>query len=245
MPGQAAFYTAPSSGFKFVLNTSLSSWEDAQTNCKMNGGHLAAYSSWTEQMEVRGLAPLAAQEGAGGVLRAGAAAPDCLLPRHRQPALLLSRPQVEAYYILLGALLPSFASHKVYWMGLQSSALGWPNFDWVDPTVPDIPFIMAPPPPPPDPSGNAVDSVLAPNTYFNWGTLNLTNGSSFPEPNNLLMPLELCGGCNYTQTTNVTWPWVDANCAHKLPFMCRQTREWRPQWLRIGAAACRSAAGTR
>jgi hypothetical protein len=55
VPGQAPFYNATSStasGITFVLNTSLLDFEGAQTNCKMNGGHLASYTSWSEQAEV-------------------------------------------------------------------------------------------------------------------------------------------------------------------------------------------------
>ncbi len=56
MPGQAPFYNATSnttSGIVYVLNTTLVKFDDAQTNCKLNGGHLASYASWSEQKEVR------------------------------------------------------------------------------------------------------------------------------------------------------------------------------------------------
>jgi hypothetical protein len=56
VPGQAPFYNATSntkSGVVYVLNTTLVEFDEAETNCKINGGHLASYASWSEQKEVR------------------------------------------------------------------------------------------------------------------------------------------------------------------------------------------------
>ncbi len=50
MGGQAPFYTATSTGATFVLNTTLDTFEGADANCKENGGSLAAYTSWSEQV---------------------------------------------------------------------------------------------------------------------------------------------------------------------------------------------------
>jgi hypothetical protein len=52
VPGQAPAYTAPSTGVVYILNTTLVAFDDAETNCKVNGGHLASYSSWLEQKQV-------------------------------------------------------------------------------------------------------------------------------------------------------------------------------------------------
>jgi hypothetical protein len=114
---------------------------------------------------------------------------------------------------------------QTYWMGLRSTLNGYPNFEWIDNTIPAIPLIMAPPPPPPD-TGTIMDPVYPPKTYQNWGNLTLSNGTGVAEPNNLVSPPELCVACNYTQVSNVTWAWADASCGIQMPFMCRQTRGW-------------------
>ncbi len=112
-----------------------------------------------------------------------------------------------------------------YWLGLATALSSWPNFEWVASRMPQLPMVAAPPPPPPA-TGTVDPPVLPPDSYTNWGALLLTNGTSLVEPNNAVSPPELCGVGNYSQVTNVTWPWADASCELQLPFMCRVTRGW-------------------
>jgi hypothetical protein len=136
---------------------------------------------------------------------------------------------------------------QTYWIGLRATANSYPNFAWLDSTIAAIPLVLAPPPPPPV-AETPLDPVLPPDTYFNWGTLLTPNSSnaseilSFPEPNNFAMPPELCGAANYSQVTNVTWPWTDVGCGMDMPFICRQTREptcaGAVQWLEQGTEHC-------
>jgi hypothetical protein len=48
--GLGPVYTAPSTGASFVVNTTLDNSESAESSCKANGGHLAAYTSEQEQV---------------------------------------------------------------------------------------------------------------------------------------------------------------------------------------------------
>jgi hypothetical protein len=42
-------YTTRGTGITFYLNTTPSSWADAELGCQSSGGHLAAYSTFAEQ----------------------------------------------------------------------------------------------------------------------------------------------------------------------------------------------------
>jgi hypothetical protein len=44
--------------------------------------------------------------------------------------------QVESFYVLNGYIFPTF--HKMYWIGLQSNASYWPQFQWQDKAMPPI-----------------------------------------------------------------------------------------------------------
>ena len=44
--------TANSTGITFYLNTTTANASEAEEMCKMNGGHLAAFTSLDEQKEV-------------------------------------------------------------------------------------------------------------------------------------------------------------------------------------------------
>ena len=114
----------------------------------------------------------------------------------------------------------------MYWIGLTSSANSWPNFEWLDTTLEAIPLVMAPPPPPPAAS-NPAQPVLARTTFANWGTMTFGAGNSttLAEPNDYASPPELCVAANYSQVTNLTWPWADNNCGLQMPAICRLTGE--------------------
>jgi hypothetical protein len=49
-PGVSESYQTPVTNLTFYLNTSYVSWQEGETMCKRNGGHLAAYSSAEEQV---------------------------------------------------------------------------------------------------------------------------------------------------------------------------------------------------
>jgi hypothetical protein len=44
------YYMTPVSNLTYYLNTSYVGWQEGETMCKRNGGHLAAYNSSAEQV---------------------------------------------------------------------------------------------------------------------------------------------------------------------------------------------------
>ncbi len=104
--------------------------------------------------------------------------------------------EIEAYYLSLGVLLPTF--HMQYWVGLVSNNATWPKFNWTDKSVKP-------------PSGV---------TYIHWGR---TDG--VPEPTNYT-GFETCGVANATQTYQQAWGWADAQCNTRNIFICKVQCEW-------------------
>jgi hypothetical protein len=99
-------------------------------------------------------------------------------------------------------------------MGLTAATPGAGNFRWADSS--------------PGPGAGY---------YTHWGT----DSDGNPEPNNMLNP-ELCAAANSSQTYDnpEAWGWSDTRCNTRLPFICKQTREWRP-----GMCAAASGRGYR
>jgi hypothetical protein len=109
--------------------------------------------------------------------------------------------EVERFYTTRGYLLPSF--HTYYWFGLRVPAgSGVGAFSWLDLTV---------------------NASTAAGAYRNWGILTLSNMQMLPEPNNFVVPPELCAGCNVTQARQGAWGWTDWSCGAQYPAMCRIT----------------------
>lgn len=50
MPGPSRVINASSTNTSFYLNTSKASFSDAEIACQKNGGHLAAFVSFIEQV---------------------------------------------------------------------------------------------------------------------------------------------------------------------------------------------------
>jgi hypothetical protein len=92
----------------------------------------------------------------------------------------------------MGDLLPTY--QPSYWLGLVSSAAAWPAFDWLD----DSPAPVA-------------------SAYQHWG---LEMPSESLEPNSNAS----CAVGNYSQSADSppAFGWSDADCALRLPFMCRK-----------------------
>jgi hypothetical protein len=51
-PGVSEYYKTPVSNLTYYLNTSYVNWQEGETMCKRNGGHLAAYNSSAEQVRL-------------------------------------------------------------------------------------------------------------------------------------------------------------------------------------------------
>jgi hypothetical protein len=186
-----------STGAIFAFNPMARTFDDAQMYCKGLGGHLAAYTSLQEQLEVRMLLcsllaappaepaqPADAQRNPARSRRQGG-----WPPAHRAP---LHAPQVEGYYVNGGFLLPKY--HRFYWIGLR--AVGPKNFNWIDPTMPRL---------------SAADS------FRWWG---MTKPDNLPEPNNYAGN-ELCAVGNYTEARKNAWGWADTGCTSQYVSICR------------------------
>ncbi len=98
-----------------------------------------------------------------------------------------------------------------YWIGLNSSAASWPNFNWVDGYSPG-PANYAP-------------------AFTNWGK----DAAGVAEPNNKTHGF--CVVADYLEAKNITtkltynWAWNDQDCNLNRPSMCWQppgARLWRP-----------------
>jgi hypothetical protein len=105
----------------------------------------------------------------------------------------------QAFYTGYQMLLPF---HGNYWIGAQIGKGKWPNFYWLDKTIP-------------------YDSA----GYMSWGTYRLLNGATSPEPNNTPVP-ENCAVGNYSQLmgTPPRFGWADTFCGQKLPAICKKRR---------------------
>jgi hypothetical protein len=153
-------FITKATGISFYLNTTPSTFNEAELGCQMNGGHLAAYSSFAEQ-----------QVGARCDSTCPCSPP--ATPNHKQPGLvggvLLSAftlqqkrlstntgtvppvQEVEQYYIENYYIMPLF--HKQYWMGYRAKTWGENNFAVLDSTVPL------------DPNQNSTQR------YYHWGNM--------------------------------------------------------------------------
>jgi hypothetical protein len=98
----------------------------AEATCQVQGGHLAAYTSLAEQIEVeqvrRHLSSLSQPELQCGALPSRAAAASA---SRVTPVARCTPPQ---YYISSGYMFPTYTLH--YWIGLRSNRTDWPLFDW-------------------------------------------------------------------------------------------------------------------
>ncbi len=110
---------------------------------------------------------------------------------------LAEQQEVEQYFVMLGVLYPSFT--PAYWLGLRSSRIAWPRFEWM--------------------------SYLAPapdrDAYEHWGV-----GDTWREPDNKAGG-EYCGAANYTELFDEAWGWADNNCTQAMPYMCKVDGESR------------------
>jgi hypothetical protein len=52
-PGYSELFVANSTGVSFYINTTHGSFNEAEENCQFNGGHVATYTSVTEQVRRR------------------------------------------------------------------------------------------------------------------------------------------------------------------------------------------------
>ncbi len=135
--------------------------------------------------------------------------------------------QVEAYYLNMGWLLPTF--HKKYWLGLNATTRASTSpavrvagqlqttpatFAWLDKNAP-IPYGQA---------------------YQHWGRI----GSAL-EPNNLFGS-ENCGVGNASAAYALAWGWADLNCKVSAPFICKTQRE-QPAHCRLLAGWAISGLG--
>jgi hypothetical protein len=105
----------------------------------------------------------------------------------------------QAFYTGYQMLLPY---HSNYWIGALIGKGKWPNFYWLDKT---IPF-----------SG-----------YLSWGTFRLLNGATSQEPNNSPMP-ENCAVGNWTErmgSSTSVFGWADTACGQKFAAICKKRRE--------------------
>jgi hypothetical protein len=112
-------------------------------------------------------------------------------------ASLQEQRKVEEFFVAKGMLFPT--CHGSYWMGLHAPT--WPNFEWQDPTAPDL---------------------TQPDAYRNWGTF---VPSSFPSEPNQLFGDENCGVGNYSEAVNDAWGWADATCDLEFVSICKFPRE--------------------
>jgi hypothetical protein len=138
-----------STNTSFILHTTATDFNTAERSCNDDGGHLAYYTSMSEQQEV------------------------------------------EQYFVNAGVFFPTFT--PAYWMGLRSSKITWPTFEYMSYSVPA-------------PDGD---------NYEHWGVSDL-----WREPDNRA-GAEFCGAANYTEIFSEAWGWADNNCTMPLPYICR------------------------
>ena len=195
----------------YILNTSFVSQADAEHQCACQGGHLVSWTSLEEQQQV-GTCPVHQLQVLGhSSSPRGLVAALCTLVSR---LLAAPTPQVEAYYLDMGWLLPTF--HKKYWLGLNATTLASSSpavrvagqlqttpaaFAWLDKTAP-IPYGQA---------------------YQHWGRI----GSAL-EPNNLFGS-ENCGVGNASAAYALAWGWADLSCKVSAPFICKTQREQQAQ----------------
>jgi hypothetical protein len=222
--------TTADGGTDFVLKLNRVSYDEAEDCCNQLCGHLAAYTSQEEQLQVGPAWPLVLWLGGPPPLVA------CARPQPLTRAKLLPL-QVESFYINGGYLLPGF--HRHYWMG--AVATDWPKFAWTDVSIPPLdksykhwgtmvrcgaagPFRLA--------GTCAAGSVAWQKGSKQWGVV-LSFAVLLQVPSGVKEPFqaeppEFCTVANYTETygrPNV-WGWSDTNCGNKFFPMCRINSEW-------------------
>ena len=152
----------------FYLNTTPSTFAEAERSCQISGGHLAAYGSFGEQ-QVKRLAvrpcdsKLAWCSLSSTHIRNQSCIPEARnwdflsqsfasSKHHLQQAVVPYPPcqqEVEQWYINNSYMIPTF--HKQYWMGYRAKTWGVDNFEVLDATVPM------------DPDQNSA------RRYYHWG----------------------------------------------------------------------------
>ncbi len=124
---------------------------------------------------------------------------------------LAEQQEVEQYFVSSGVFYPTFT--PAYWMGLRSSKMMWPTFEYLSYSVP------------------APDQ----DNYEHWAA-----SDNWREPDNRAGG-EYCGAANYTEIFSDAWGWADFNCTAAMPYICRQDGE--PAAPPLGACgACSYAA---
>lgn len=125
--GASPLFTAPSTGAQFMFNSTPQGSSQAQAACLRNGGHLAAFTSQQEQLEVGSTA-------AYGVVMA--VAPCDVSGGARQCCDAMSDVhlcvQVEQHFISAGYLYAEY--HRFYWLGLRADASNG-SWYWLDATI--------------------------------------------------------------------------------------------------------------
>ena len=200
-----------SNGRTFVFNNQPMDQASGETFCNMMGGHLVSYNSSSEQREVRQLGPRPMMSAAGSPWKGSNLRQQhvaLLCQRQGSPATRVpsrSLPQVEAYFVQKGLLLPLF--HKTYWIGYSSDNAKWPLFKPADATV--LP-------------------LTSPRAYNHFGLMRFTNTSipALAEPNNL-SGAEYCAVANFSQTYVGAWGWSDIGCGGQHTVMCMVQSGWR------------------
>ena len=157
----------------FVFSTGLYNSTGAESFCRRQGGHLASFRSYDEQLEVEEFFINSVRRCLHGCFCDDVAAPVMQNWGGLAPGLAASVTEALRPASTQGYLLPSF--HNNYWIGLAVKA-AWPVFKWLDPFSPG-PF---------------------PSTYRHWGIF-LPDLAQEPFSGNgahLQLPFFICGdGC--------------------------------------------------
>ena len=196
------------SGAQFTFNNNNYTYDDAEIDCQMQGGHLASYDTMQEQKDVESFLV----DNVGGLCSRSLLL--CAV-QHAPALVVISLPAAGAgggwcthtsclRPCLQGILIGLYGWHDTYWIGLRAVPR-FPNFIWADPTV----------------------TPLA-SAYDNWG---LT-------PAGLSEPIDSyrCGGARKDRPSaaNPTnYGWASMDCEVKMPYVCRLAGgEWprAPLW---------------
>jgi hypothetical protein len=195
-----------SSGVQVCFNARPATFDEAESVCAKQCGHLVSYTTQAEQYEVENIyisnvgspAPARARAGPAWADSSACARPACMWSCSGCPGARLERSSrpTGARALPQGDLIPNF--HIFYWMGLKVNGT-WPNFDWVDPYI----------------SGPA-------GYYTNWG---ITKPDQEPEPSR--PDIGFAAGANYTevQRSPPVWGWSDQDPGVKHIFICRTSGE--------------------
>jgi hypothetical protein len=192
------------SGVNFTFNNIALNGSAAEDMCNDQCGHLASYTSLTEQNDVEQFYI----QSVGGPSSEGCMQWPCLLRLiscwHQSPAAWDRLTNLAPVRTLQGLLIPKF--HKNYWMGLapnwtsEAQPVPW---GWIDQYQPG-----------PDNK-----------TWVHWGVLQDPPGM-VPEPNQYLGN-ESCSAGNWSQAMGspVGWGWADTNCNNTFYPLCRKQSE--------------------